>query len=172
MASELEVKAMTTRKFKTSPGESTETDLAYSRNRQQSLDTGKLADSMFSRFYQDLRHIAHHIFRYDGTQTRQPTELVDDFWIKVRKSGVAVPEDPEHFQAFAAQGIRWLFKDYLRKRGRKTAFEQERAPRFWNRAEERDQHETVDRLQKALDRLRKETRPERKIYHFNRAPVP
>ena len=126
-----------------------------------------LANRMFTAFYEELRKRAHHMFVAKGRYTQQPTELVDELWLKVRRSGVRVPDNHLHFKAFAVQGMRWVFADYLRRRARRVpqvSFEEELdfphpyelpvrgGGRSWR-------HDPVKRLHDAIERLRDETNP-------------
>lgn len=73
-------------------------------------------DQVVALLYPDLRRLAHRqLARYHGNATMQTTAVVNEAYLKLRKSG-GNAVDREHFLGMAAKTMRHVIIDYARKR--------------------------------------------------------
>jgi len=92
------------------------------------LETGVTLDNLFPRVYGELRALAASRLAAEGNaQTLQPTALVHETYIRLRKSASRVEwRDRRHFFGVAAESMRRILIEHARakqsqKRGRNPA---------------------------------------------------
>ena len=73
-------------------------------------------DQLFSVTYEELRRLAWSVKRNDASVTISPTALVNEAWLKLRKSPAIVVESPLHFKRIAARAMRQLLIEAARRR--------------------------------------------------------
>lgn len=72
----------------------------------------------FEEAYATLRALAGAQFRAQGSDhTLQPTALVHEAYMRLAKSGSAMPADREHLLALASRAMRQVLVDHARKKG-------------------------------------------------------
>jgi len=73
---------------------------------------------LFSRLYDDLRHLAHHrLRRSKPTTLLETTALVHEAYLRLHQAGYVQIADRSHFLAYAARVMRSVVVDSVRKRG-------------------------------------------------------
>ena len=76
-------------------------------------------DELFSLTYEELRRVAATVKRGDPSATLTPTALVNEAWLKLRKSPELQMTSPLHFKRIAARAMRQLLVDAARRRNAK-----------------------------------------------------
>lgn len=67
--------------------------------------------AVFTRVYQDLHRLAHHLRRDGAVASPGTTSLVHEAYLKLRRSTSASWEDERHFIRLAARAMRQLLMD-------------------------------------------------------------
>jgi RNA polymerase sigma factor (TIGR02999 family) len=86
------------------------------------LDASRRGDSgaveqLFDLLYQDLRQLAHARLRRSGQLTLlDTTALVHESYLRLFKSGSIEAQDRGHFMGYAAQVMRSIVVDFVRRR--------------------------------------------------------
>ena len=80
------------------------------------MDKREALDELFSLTYEELRRLAASVKRGDPSATLSPTALVNEAWLKLRKSPEVVLTSPLHFKRIAARAMRQLLVDAARRR--------------------------------------------------------
>ena len=73
-------------------------------------------DQLFSLTYEELRRLAYTVKRRDPSTTLNPTELVNEAWLKLAKSPAIAAQSPLHFKRIAARAMRQLLIEAARRR--------------------------------------------------------
>lgn len=89
--------------------------------------TRKDFDHLFSLAYEELRRLASSVKRGDGSDTLNPTALVNEAWLKLAHAPGIASMTPLHFKRIAARAMRQLLVEAARrrnasKRGVRAAF--------------------------------------------------
>jgi RNA polymerase sigma factor (TIGR02999 family) len=79
-------------------------------------DQRRALDEQFSAAYGELRRLAAAIKQRDGSLTLNPTELVNEAWLKLAKSPAIRAESPLHFKRIAARAMRQVLVEAARRR--------------------------------------------------------
>jgi RNA polymerase sigma factor (TIGR02999 family) len=79
-------------------------------------DDREALDELFSLTYEELRRLASSVKRGDPSTTLSPTALVNEAWLKLRKSPGLRAESPLHFKRIAARAMRQLLIEAARRR--------------------------------------------------------
>ncbi|MCI0746539.1 MAG: ECF-type sigma factor [Verrucomicrobia subdivision 3 bacterium] len=80
---------------------------------------GHAADELLPHVYDDLRKLAaHRLARLAPGQTLQPTALVHEAWLRMAAAEQRTWENRAHFFAAAAEVMRHVLVDYIRRRTR------------------------------------------------------
>lgn len=77
----------------------------------------KALDDLFSVTYEELRRLASTVKRRDGSQTLNPTALVNEAWLKLVKCPPFETTSPLHFKRIAARAMRQVLVEAARRRG-------------------------------------------------------
>ncbi len=72
-------------------------------------------DRVFAIAYAELRRMAASISRSDNNATLNPTALVNEAWLRLRKGGVQA-ESALHFKRIAARAMRQILVEAARRR--------------------------------------------------------
>ena len=71
---------------------------------------------LFSRLYEDLRHLAHQRLRRSRPCTLlETTALVHETYLRLHRAGYLQISDRSHFLAYAARAMRSVVVDFVRK---------------------------------------------------------
>jgi RNA polymerase sigma factor (TIGR02999 family) len=73
-------------------------------------------DYLFSVAYEELRRLAAAVKRGDHSATLNPTALVNEAWMRLRKSPGLGMESPLHFKRVAARAMRQILVEAARRR--------------------------------------------------------
>lgn len=73
-------------------------------------------DQLFSLAYEELRRLASTVKRGDASATINPTELVNEAWLKLANSPSLAPTSRLHFKRIAARAMRQLLIEAARRR--------------------------------------------------------
>ncbi len=74
-------------------------------------------DQLFGLLYQDLRHLAHSRLKRNGAVTLlDTTALVHESWLRLFQAGSIEAADRNHFMGYAAQVMRSIVVDFVRRR--------------------------------------------------------
>jgi RNA polymerase sigma-70 factor, ECF subfamily len=73
-------------------------------------------DHLFSVAYEELRRLASSVRRGDPSATLSPTALVNEAWLKLRKSPGIEATSRIHFKRIAARAMRQLLVEAARRR--------------------------------------------------------
>lgn len=73
-------------------------------------------DELFSLTYEQLRRLASSVKRGDGSNTLNPTALVNEAWLKLANSPGIAATSPLHFKRVAARAMRQLLVEAARRR--------------------------------------------------------
>jgi len=77
-------------------------------------------DSLYAKFYQELRSIAQRALRNERRgHTLQPSDLVNEAYLRLSRLTEVRWESREHFLGFAATAMRRVLCEYARKRNSK-----------------------------------------------------
>ena len=80
---------------------------------------GRAADELLPQVYDDLRKLAaHRLAKLPPGQTLQPTALVHEAWLRMAAAEQRNWENRAHFFAAAAEVMRHVLVDYVRRRTR------------------------------------------------------
>ena len=80
---------------------------------------GRAADELLPHVYDELRKLAaHRLARLPPGQTLQPTALVHEAWLRMAAAEQHNWENRAHFFAAAAEVMRHVLVDYVRRRTR------------------------------------------------------
>jgi RNA polymerase sigma factor (TIGR02999 family) len=75
-------------------------------------------EQLFSRLYDDLRHLAHNRLKRSSPCTLlETTALVHEAYLRLNRAGYVQISDRNHFLAYAARAMRSIVVDFVRKRG-------------------------------------------------------
>src|SRR5687768_6768471 len=80
------------------------------------LESRRELDHLFSLTYEELRRLAATIRRGGGHATLNPTELVNQVWLKLAHSHGFQATSPLHFKRIAARAMRQLLIESARRR--------------------------------------------------------
>lgn len=73
-------------------------------------------DEIFSIAYEELRRLAATVKRGDQSATLNPTALVNEAWIRLRKAPGVAADSPLHFKRIAARAMRQILVEAARRR--------------------------------------------------------
>jgi RNA polymerase sigma factor (TIGR02999 family) len=86
-------------------------------NRPDKKSSGNSAEQLASAVYAELRKIAAaQMARIPGGCTLQPTALVHEAWMRLRKNDESTWHSQEHFFSAAAESMRHILIDHARRR--------------------------------------------------------
>jgi RNA polymerase sigma factor (TIGR02999 family) len=85
-------------------------------SRDESPEQRRALDQLFSLTYEELRRLASTVKRGDPSITLSPTALVNEAWIKLRKTPGLAGLAPLHFKRVAARAMRQLLVESARRR--------------------------------------------------------
>jgi RNA polymerase sigma factor (TIGR02999 family) len=74
-------------------------------------------DRFFTDRYAELRRVAGHLKRRDGSVTLNPTALVHEAWVRLGSAPPLQALSAAHFKALAARAMRQVLIDAARRRG-------------------------------------------------------
>ncbi|MGF1671769.1 MAG: ECF-type sigma factor [Balneolaceae bacterium] len=81
--------------------------------------SGEDLDKIFSITYEELRRLAAIVKNGDPGQTYNPTALVNEAYLKLKKSSVFDAESEKHFKRIAAHAMRQILVDAARRESAK-----------------------------------------------------
>jgi RNA polymerase sigma factor (TIGR02999 family) len=81
----------------------------------QALPNGAL-DAVFTLAYEELRRLARAACRREARATLTPTALVNEAWLKLRRSPEVHATSPLHFRRIAARAMRQVLIEAARRR--------------------------------------------------------
>ena len=73
-------------------------------------------DELFSLTYEELRRLADKVKGSHGSQTLNPTALVNETWIKLARERSDLPDSLSEFKRIAARAMRQVLIDASRRR--------------------------------------------------------
>lgn len=73
-------------------------------------------DRLFSTTYEELRRLAASVSRHGGSETLNPTALVNEAYLRLSASWDGRPISPLHFKRLAARAMRQLLVEAARRR--------------------------------------------------------
>jgi len=82
----------------------------------ETADDRKEMDDLFSLAYEELRRLASAVKRDDASATVNPTELVNEAWLKLAHSSNLGTKSRLHFKRIAARAMRQLLIEAARRR--------------------------------------------------------
>ena len=77
---------------------------------------GADVDALFDLTYAELRRLASSVKRGDPSLTLNPTALVHEAWLKLRRSPGLASTSPLHFKRIAARAMRQVLVEAARRR--------------------------------------------------------
>ncbi|HET7205834.1 MAG TPA: ECF-type sigma factor [Terriglobales bacterium] len=83
---------------------------------QRSQEPRRELDDLFSLTYEELRRLASSVKRSDSAATLNPTELVNEAWLKLCRSPKVAVNSQLHFKRIAARAMRQLLVEAARRR--------------------------------------------------------
>lgn len=78
--------------------------------------TSSTLDQVFSLAYEELRRLAATVRRDDPGATLSPTDLVNEAWLKLRRSPELADTSRLHFKRVAARAMRQVLVEAARRR--------------------------------------------------------
>jgi RNA polymerase sigma factor (TIGR02999 family) len=73
-------------------------------------------DHLFSVTYEELRRLAASVRRGDGSETLNPTALVNEAWARLANAPAIAPASRLHFKRIAARAMRQILCEAARRR--------------------------------------------------------
>lgn len=121
-----------------------------------SEELGGDADSLFENVYSELRAVAEYYLRRERSDhTLQPTALVHEAYMRIKKGAELNAENAAHFRALAARIMRQLLIEHARAHGAaKRGGERDRVTLVTDLTPSRERGIDLLELEEALEQLK------------------
>lgn len=73
-------------------------------------------DALFMATYDELRTLAARVKRFDGSETLNPTALVNEAWLRLARAPAFAATSRLHFKRIAARAMRQILVEAARRR--------------------------------------------------------